>query len=397
MRSKKFNKLSYYLLLGAFFFTPISAYIVVPLLVISLIFFILSRRTLRVNFLDKTQFVLLVAVILSSIFAVNKLHSFYAGTAFIAYLLAYFLAKGIIVNDERIEGVVKILGTLVLIVSIIGIIQYFTGFSLIFKDIPIVAPVNSNGRIASICYNTLILASFLGFCIPILIAFFIKGNNRIFLSFSIILGFLAFIFTYGRGPTIGLIGALFLFFLLLRKRTAAVVILFISIIIILFATPLRVRFLNTFNCYNDFSRIIAFHAGINMWKDNSILTGVGIHNFYLLFEKYALPPHLKGPHYIHNMYLNFLVEAGVIGFLALMTIFVTTIEWIRKKFRILKDNCTSSWLLAGLFGSFSGLLIHNLFDNTIYVMGLGILFWMCMGIVSGINSEPNTRNSALIS
>jgi len=392
MRSKKFNRLSYYLLLGAFFFTPISAYIVVPLLAISLIFFILSRRTLYVNFLDKTQFALLVAVILSSIFAVNKLHSFYAGTAFIAYLLAYFLAKGIIENDERIEGVVKILGILVLIVSIIGIIQYFTGFSLIFRDIPIVASVNSKGRIASICYNTLILASFLGFCIPVLVAFFMKGDNRIFFGFSIVLGLVAFILTYSRGPTIGLIGALFLFFLLLRKRTAAVVILFVSVIIILFATPLRVRFLNTFNCYNDFSRIIAFHAGINMWKDNSILTGVGIHNFYLLFEKYALPPHSKGPHYIHNMYLNFLVDAGIIGFLALMTVFVTTLEWIRKKFAILKDNCTKSWLLAGLFGSFFGLLIHNLFDNTIYVMGFGILFWMCMGIVSSIDRTLPSKN-----
>lgn len=390
MRNEKFDRVAFYLLLGAFFFTPISAYIVIPLLIFSLVFFLLSRKTFSLNFLDKAQFALLGAVILSSIFAVDKIHSFYAGTAFVAYLLAYFLAKGLLDSNRRLESLVKVLGILVLTVSIIGIFQYFTKFSLVIKDIPIVAPMNKNGRIASVCYNTLILASLLGFSIPILIAFFIKGENRIFFGVSVSAGLLTFFFTFGRGPTIGLVSALFLFFLLIRNRVVAVIILFISIVIVLSIEPLRMRFLQTFNCDNDFSRIIAFHAGIKMLKDNSILTGVGIHNFYLLFEKYALPGHTRGPHYIHNMYLNFLVDAGIIGILALMTVFITTIEWIRKKYRRIKDSSSKEWILAGLFGSFSGLLIHNLVDNTIYVMGLGILFWMCMGIVSGINSEPNT-------
>jgi heme A synthase len=126
MRNEKFDRVAFYLLLGAFFFTPISAYIVIPLLIFSLVFFLLSRKTFSLNFLDKAQFALLGAVILSSIFAVDKIHSFYAGTAFVAYLLAYFLAKGLFNSNRRLESLVKVLGILVLTVSIIGIFQYFT-------------------------------------------------------------------------------------------------------------------------------------------------------------------------------------------------------------------------------------------------------------------------------
>ncbi len=387
MVNKRFEKIAFYFLLGALFFTPISAYISIPLMIFSLFFFLFSRKTFSLNLLDKFQLALLGAVLLSSIFAVNKIHSFYAGSAFIAYLLAFFLAKGLFDTEEKLESLVKVLGILVLTVSIIGISQYFTNFSFVIKGIPVVTPMDKNGRIASICYNTLILASFLGFSLPILIAFFIKGKNRIFFGCSSIAGFLAFLLTFGRGPTIGLIGALFLFFLLLRKRAVAILTLLISIGLVLSISPLRMRFIQTFSCNNDFSRIIAFHAGIKMWSDNSILTGVGIHNFYLLFEKYALPGYSRGPHYIHSMYLNFLVDAGIIGFLSLITVLLATVEWARKKYKRLKDKSSKKWMLAGLFASFSGLLIHNFVDNTIYVVGLGILFWMGMGIVSSIDSN----------
>ena len=384
MERNNCEKTSLYLLLGALFFTPISAYVSIPLMIFSLVFLLLFRKAPTFNLLDKLQFVLLGTVLLSSIFAVHKTHSFYAGSAFLAYLLAYFLAKALFNTEKRLESVAKVLGTLVLTVSIIGIFQYFTNFSLMIHDIPVVAPPSGSGRIASICYNTLILASFLAFSLPILIAFFIKGEDKIFFGIAAFLGLLTFLLTFSRGPTLALIGALFLFSLLLKKRAIAILILIISIILISFIGPLRMRFMQTFHCNNDFSRIIAFYAGIKMWKANSIFTGVGIHNFYLLFEKYALPGHTRGPHYIHCMYLNFLVDAGIIGFLALISVFAVALEWARNNYRKLSENSSKSWMTAGLFGSFSGFLIHNLVDNTIYVVGLGILFWMGMGIVSSI-------------
>ncbi|MCK4421049.1 O-antigen ligase family protein [candidate division WOR-3 bacterium] len=386
-----FERISFNLLLGALFFTPISAYVSIPLMVFSLVFFLISGKRLSFNLLDYLQFVLLGALLLSSIFAVYKTHSFYAGCAFLTYILAYFLAKGLFDTEKRIKRVVKTLSILVLVVSAIGILQYFTHFSLVIKDIPIVAPIGSDGRIISLCYNTLILASFLGFALPILIIFFMEGKFRIFFGLSAILGLTAFFLTQSRGPTIGFIFALFVVFILIRKRAIAVLMVVVLIGVVILIEPLRTRFSETFYCSNDISRIIAYHAGIRMWLDHSILTGVGIHNFSLLFEEYALPGYSYRTHYIHCMYLNFLVDAGVIGFLSLMAVFGTAVECARRLYKNLNKDTPTKWIVAGLMGSFMGIIIHNLVDNTIYVMGLGILVWMGMGIISGGTSTTTQQ------
>jgi len=131
-----------------------------------------------------------------------------------------------------------------------------------------------------------------------------------------------------------------------------------------------------------------------MWKENSIFTGVGIHNFYLLCEEYSPPGYNKGPHYVHNMYINFLVEAGILGVAALISVFGTAIKWSMENYSRLKENLRDNeyekWMSQGLFASLIGVAVHNLIDNNIYVVGLGMLFWMGMGIVSGIYSKTKS-------
>jgi O-antigen ligase len=392
MNKKIYQNKALYFLLGALFFTPISAYVAIPLLLISLMLFTFSKPELRLNLLDKSQIILMGTMFLSSIFAVHKRHSFYAASAFLSYILAYFLARELINEKKRLEKFVKTLAALVILVSTIGIIQDITNYSLVYKGIPIVAP--TSGRIASICYTALILASFLLFSLPILISFSIEEKSNKFLWVSTILGTIAFFLTYSRGPIVAFIFSLSILLFIKKKRLIAFTLPFI-ITATVFLTPyFRLRFFHAFQEGANMSRIIGLRTGIEMWKKNSIFTGVGIHNFYLLFEKYCPPGHTRGPHYVHNMYINFLVEAGIFGLAALLMVFGTAIKWSRDiYFRLsknLKNNKYEKWVSEGLFASLIGITIHNLVDNTIYVVGLGILFWIGMGIVSGIYSKTKT-------
>ncbi|MDI6840133.1 MAG: O-antigen ligase family protein [bacterium] len=345
----------------------------------------MSRTRFSLNLLDKVQLSLLGAIFLSSTFAVYKVHSFIAGSLFISYLISYFLSKTLLKNENDFNKLTDFLSYCACAISIIGIFQYFTKLSFVIKGIPIIAPMQG-GRINSICYNTLILSSFLAFTIPIFISFFIKGYKRIFLVTTIILSLVSFFLTLSRGPAISLIISIIFLFCLLNKKVAAIILPIILIVICFIFTPLKTRFLDTSYLSGDIKRKVTVIPGIRMWKEHSILTGVGIHNFYLLYENYALPSYCyKGPHYIHCMYLNFLVESGIIGFLVLMLIFIILTRW---GWQIYKRNIDfKRWISAALLASFLNVLIHNIADNTPYVIGLGILFWAGMGIISGMKDS----------
>ncbi len=391
MDKKTYQDKAFYFLLGGLFFTAISAYVTIPLIITSLILVLLSKPSIRINLLDKLQIILLGTMFLSSVFGVYKRHSFYASCALISYILIYFLAKELVIGKNRIEKLVKTIAVLIIFVSVIGILQYITRLSLVYKSIPIVAPLIGKSRITSICYNPLILAALICFCLPVLISFAIEEKSKRFLWVSIILGIITLFLTSSRAPTVAFIFSLFILLFIKKKKLIAITLPIVLMIISLLFPPLRTRLLIAFKEGINPSRITAFKAGIKMWKENSIFTGVGIHNFYLLCEEYSPPEYKKGAHYIHNMYLNFLVEAGIIGAAALIAVFGVAIKWSRDNYNLIKEHLNNSeyerWLSQGLFASLIGVALHNLLDNNIYVVGLGMLFWFGMGIVSGIYTK----------
>ncbi len=374
------------LFIVALIFTPISAYVSIPLILSAFTFLIISRYKIRLNLLDKTELALLGALFLSTIFAVYKIDSLLSSIIFIGYILSYFLARSLLNDENSVLKLIVWLSYATLLISIIGIIQYFTKLHLVIRDIPII--ILRGGRISSICHNPLILAAYLAFILPLFITFFIRGYKRILLGATICLGFATFCFTLSRGPTIGLIVSLTLLtYLLIQKKLIAIVLPIALIATFFLFTPLRTRFVKTVDPSTDMLRKVTIVPGIRMWKDHSILTGVGLRNFYRLYETYRFPGQYGRPPYIHSMFLSFLVETGIIGLSLLIAIFVIIMRW---SWQIYKSNTDfKRWIAVALFSSFLGFLIHNVVDNTPYVVGLGLLFWTGMGVISGIYPESS--------
>ena len=118
-----------------------------------------------------------------------------------------------------------------------------------------------------------------------------------------------------------------------------------------------------------------------MLFDNNPITGIGINNFSILLKEYAAPE-FNQP-YIHSMFFNFLVEAGIIGLTTLAYMFVKIYKRLIDGIRYGKG--LKKELSIILFSSFTGMLFHNLVDNTIYVVGLGIIYWFFIGVIKGLN------------
>jgi len=267
-----------------------------------------------------------------------------------------------------------------IIYSVIGIAQFIKPFHLIVAGIHIIDRPYPDRRITSLLHNPLILASYYYFFFPFLLGYL--KRRKILFSIALIIGGIAFVLTQSRAPIIGLAVILFTYAILKKRYAYAFISVGVLTLIVLLIGPLRIRFLSTFSSFSDVSRIVSYRAGIKMFLDHNPITGIGINNFSILFKEYVSPELYHPLPYIHSMFLNYLVEAGIIGFTILVwmfaKIYIKLVKVIRHGDGLNKD------LSIILFTSFTGMLFHNLMDNTIYVVGLAIIYWFFIGVIKGL-------------
>ncbi|HID92649.1 MAG TPA: hypothetical protein EYP60_01010 [bacterium (Candidatus Stahlbacteria)] len=382
------KKISLTLFLAGLSLTPITAYGAAPLMLGSLVVWLIRNKNEKVfiNLLDKLQLACLGTILLSAVFAVYKLESLVCGSIFLLYLISYNMAKVLIRDSEDMKKVINWLAYITIILAVVGILQFFPNYSLKIKGVVVIATMSPTlKRVTSLSSNPLILASFLAFVLPLFVVALLQKYKRILLVISISLGLFVLFLTVSRGPIIAMFFSL-IFLLLFLKRRILWVLLGILLISCFILKPARIRFEKTFTQSIDLARRVAIKAGLKMWSDHNSLTGIGVHNFFKLYKDYVSPDYEKWHlPYVHCLYLNSLVETGIIGLSTLILMLIILLRYLWYVFK--RSNGFERAFYLGLFASFIGFLIHNLVDNTPYTVGLGILFWSSMGIVSSGRDE----------
>ncbi|MGC8781990.1 MAG: O-antigen ligase family protein [Anaerolineae bacterium] len=107
-------------------------------------------------------------------------------------------------------------------------------------------------------------------------------------------------------------------------------------------------------------RVAHWQAGLAMFDDHPWL-GVGIGNYAVAYERYALPHWYEPLGHAHNIYINFLAETGVIG--AGMFVALWGGMWWTAWRRARATSGYRAALALGLMGTLTYLTAHNLFDN----------------------------------
>ena len=106
-----------------------------------------------------------------------------------------------------------------------------------------------------------------------------------------------------------------------------------------------------------------FKAAAGVIKDNWLI-GIGMNNFQLLKYNFAFP-HFLDPFKIqsaHNIYLEMFANLGIIGFIALLWILVSSIMGFK---RIPRSNERRKANYIGLLASISTFYIHGFIDCAI--------------------------------
>jgi len=116
--------------------------------------------------------------------------------------------------------------------------------------------------------------------------------------------------------------------------------------------------------YAVIERMAHWQAALGMWTDHPWL-GVGIGNYAAVYPAYALPKWPDSLGHAHNYYLNVAAEAGLLGLVAYLVL----------------------WVAAGVFGVLTHLAVHNLFDN-LWVHDMYIHVAILLGLLAQVANFP---------
>lgn len=143
-------------------------------------------------------------------------------------------------------------------------------------------------------------------------------------------------------------------------------------------------------------RMAHWQAGWGMFLEQPWL-GVGAGNYPARYEEYMLPGWREPLGHAHNYYLNMAAEAGLAGLLALLGALATVFATIGRGLRAGATGERRA-LLVGLLGSFTVLVIHNLFDNLL-VHGMAVQIGALAGLLAAVSgpSAPPERPGAAAS
>ncbi|MBS56469.1 MAG: hypothetical protein CMP16_01185 [Rickettsiales bacterium] len=226
--------------------------------------------------------------------------------------------------------------------------QYIVGFNLLGFEYN-----NQWNRLSSFFNEEYILGSYLSRILPIIIALFfnknIQSNNKIFYSFIlIILSTVIILFSGERSALINLLMFFVLFIFIIDINLKKLFTYFTSFIIIIiifinFNADIRKRMVNfSFQQLNEGGSLkifsiqhqLIYETSYKIFLDNKI-RGIGPKNFRVVCKNYQSKNDLDksedgcstSP---HNIYLQLLVETGIIGFMFIFILFFVILIRITK-------------------------------------------------------------------
>lgn len=300
-------------------------------------------------------------------------------------LALYFVIVNTLKSKEDFDRAIKIFIITAFILSIYGIIQYFTlgTTSKAWVDVNLNPDVKT--RVVGTFGNPNVFAEYLEHILPVaitLVFVYRKWMNKIIMTLIVGVMFVCLLMTFSRGAWLGFASAAMLFVIL---KMAKYIPLFVvgGIGAIPLLPQVIIQRISTIGNVQDTSnayRTYIWEGTINMIKDFWI-TGVGYG--YWAFKNTFLEYGIKGSKawHSHNMYLEIMAEMGIFGILTfawvVLSIFVTTIKFAKKT----KDRYFR-YVSIGLLCGFLSIMVHGIAEHILYMPKSVILFWMFAAFIS---------------
>ncbi len=296
-----------------------------------------------------------------------------------SYIIAPVLVGVMILTTKpSLQKILAVLGMQLLGLSIVGAIQYLTGFG-------IPAPWNVRGnefRVTSVYDYPNAVGLLFGPVIAMMAAWIlhVKTQRQVWLQLSIV-GVLIITAAKTDGAIIAIIAALVFSMLFTKLRWWVVGISIIGCIAALAWEPTRSIIL-----LQDTSgevRLALWQGTLALLYDNPLF-GAGLAGFPQLYAEYKLDRHVELLLYSHNLFLDFWVQLGLGGLLWLVVVIV-------KFFRDLlsRQNPQNIVLMSGMVA----ILVYGLVDVPYFKNDLSVLFWTLITMSTVLVSHQSNKTS----
>lgn len=330
------------------------------------------------NSLNKPLLFFVIALIFSVLFSLDPYHS--QSILFERYIYYFFFfIIGSYLGQNK-----KNLFFLAAAIILTGIIVGIGGVWDLIRFNP--------QRLFTFYGKKVILAPFLALLIPFsfTIAVFLKNKTlRISAALSFLLFLPVLLFNASRAAW-GAVLFIILIISFLKSKKIAVFLLIAFLITGLFFLPnhFQKRASTTFVPDKWGDRVVMWKSTINIFQDFPIF-GAGLGTTENILYKYQPPEGCKvqGHLHAHNTYLELLAEAGVVGLIVFLSLFVIYFKGFFKFYEKKLDNKVKVINLAFLSSILSGLILS--LAGTLFIVGLqdASLFWFFFGLSVGLISK----------
>lgn len=360
----------------------------VSILTIFMAYLVISGGRIQISKhpLNLSVIVFLTWTLFLSFFAHNRYESFTTWSQWAACGLVFFMLQQVQLSKEKILQLLAGIYIAGVIVSIIGISQYLFQFDMIPQSAP---PSVTFG-------NKNIAAQFIVLTFPITVLLFKKHKWSIVLGSALMLAFLYFTHCSAAWVAVASEIGIIVFVLTVRHRNKAGIV-FIAILFLFGAEFIGQKI----EGQSGQQRIDVWANTIEMIKDRPII-GYGPGNFKVYYPKYQ--KYNTGSYdeifnektqieRAHNDFLQFTAEAGLIGFVVLLTCIVLFFTGITKVLR--KDD--DRFYIALCVGvAVAGVMVNSCFSFPGYmpIPPLFIAIYFAVGL--SLFETPLAQSSQIV-
>ncbi|MBU1177903.1 O-antigen ligase family protein [Patescibacteria group bacterium] len=344
-----------------------------------------SKESLRCKFAFPAL-LLLVAATIAVFVAPDRLAALGLWKAyFVEPILLLFVFVNVVETKKQLRQAIVALAASATFIALTAIVQYFTGWG-----IPESYDLVGARRATSFYGYPAAVGLFIAPILSLVLAFIISNGKKVAANYKLWLPAglavcamtLALVFAKTEGAWLGVLAATF-FALLFTKYRLKIIILSLVAIIILLAIPVTREYIVTLATFQDVSgevRLVLWQGTARLLANNPIF-GAGLAGFPALYEQYKEARHVELSLYPHNIFLNFWVETGVLGLIALL---LTVWQYFKRGIK----NLGVSNLPTGrqvyalpLLAAMICILVYGLVDAPYFKNDLAMLFWILMGMM----------------
>lgn len=296
-------------------------------------------------------------------------------------LLLLLILTNTIKSKKQINKIIWTLGLSAVIISFIAIIQYLTGFFIPESyDLPNVKRATSiYGYPSAIgLFVAPILTLFTGLFIFKYKSVNFKMKSALFLIITTLA--ISLVLAKAEGAVIATLAAVF-FILMFTKYRKFIIAGTLIIVLLIFLIPQTRDYTITLLTFQDTSgdvRIALWQGTFRLIKNHPIF-GAGLGGFPYLYEQYKEAKHVEISLYPHNIFLNFWVETGILGLIALIWI---VINYFREGFKNLSCKLQAKNYSLILLSVMICILVYGLVDAPYFKNDLSSLFWIWIGLLA---------------